>query len=136
MLIPGITTRSTKCFYKCCRIKWSIAHWWRVNYFILNDIKVETEDISSIAGLVLFDWSRHRISSSDADIKNYFVFLYSVSFCHATIGCVTSDRGYDIRDIGRQILFSQNPQKVDSYISYVIGEIYCWNIPSPFFVDL
>lgn len=49
---------------------------------------------------------------------------------------MTSDRGHDIRDIGRQILFSQNPQKVDSYISYLIAEIYCWNIPSPFFVDL
>ena len=91
--------------------------------------------MSSIAGLVLFDWSRHRISSSDADIKNYFVFLYSVSFCHATIGCVTSDRSHDIRDIGRRIIFSQNQKKLID-ISYLIDEIYCWNIPSPFFVDL
>ena len=75
-------------------------------------MKVKTEDISSIAGLVLLEWSWHRISSSDADIKNYFVFLYSVSLCHATIGCVTSDRGHDIRDIGRPILFSKNRKKL------------------------
>lgn len=64
--------------------------------------------MSGTAELVLFEWPQHRISFSDADIKNYFVFLYNVSLCHATIGCVTSDRGHDIRDIGRQILFSHN----------------------------
>ena len=66
--------------------------------------------MSSTAELVLFEWSRHRISFSDADIKNYFVFLYSVSL---HIGCVKSDRGHDIRDIGLQILFSQNQKRVE-----------------------
>ena len=64
------------------------------------DFKVKTEDTLNTAELVLFEWSQHRISSSDADIsKNDSVFLYNVSLCHATIGCVTCDWGYVIRDI-------------------------------------